>query len=51
MDAFVLPALGLLIVAFMVVLWNAWLKNEEDRALHIKDDDGDDSVPPSQGYS
>lgn len=48
MDAFVLPLLGLLIVGFMTFIWNAWLKNKDDRALTIDEENADDDFPPSQ---
>jgi hypothetical protein len=45
MDALALPTLGLLVIAFIVYVWNAWLKNEDDRALTVKEDDDDDEDP------
>lgn len=41
MDAFALPILGVVMVGFMIYIWNSWLRNKEDRAININDDDED----------
>ena len=46
MDALALPMLGILIAVFMVYVWNAWLKNPDDRAINIRDDQDLDEPPP-----
>ncbi len=46
MDALALPILGILIVVFMVYVWNAWLKNPDDRAITILDEQEVDEPPP-----
>lgn len=47
MDVLALPILGLLIVGFMIYIWKGWLKNKDDRALTIKEEDEDDDFPSS----
>jgi hypothetical protein len=43
MDAFALPTLAILVVVFMIVIWNSWLKNKEDRAINVDEDDDEAS--------
>lgn len=45
MDALALPALGIIMVGFMIYIWNSWLRNKDDRAINISEDDADDSSP------
>lgn len=46
MDALALPTLGILIVVFMVCIWNAWLRNKDDRAIATNDEQETDDFPP-----
>ncbi len=41
MDALALPTLGVLLIVFIVYIWNSWLKNKEDRAINVDEDDDD----------
>lgn len=46
MDALALPTLGVLIIVFMVYVWNSWLKNKGDRAISTNDIEETDDFPP-----
>ncbi|WP_397400062.1 hypothetical protein [Phenylobacterium sp.] len=43
MDALALPTLGVLLILFVIYIWNSWLKNKEDRAINVDEDDDDAS--------
>ena len=45
MDVLALPMLAILFVVFMIYVWNAWLKNPDDRAINIQDDQYIDEPP------
>lgn len=47
MDALALPMLGVTIVVFMIYIWNSWLRNKDDRAIVLSDED--DDPPMSEG--
>ena len=46
MDALALPILGILLIVFMVYVWNSWLKNKDDRAISTNDIEETDDFPP-----
>jgi len=46
MDAFILPALGVTILGFVIYIWVAWLRDPEGRALRISEDDEQDDSRP-----
>ena len=46
MNALVLPTLLVLIVAFYVGVWRAWLGDERNRALRLEDDDDEQPFSP-----
>ena len=48
-DAFVLPGLAILVVAFLAYIWVAWLREKNGRALNIPADDEVDDPPSSYG--
>lgn len=50
MDALALPVLGVLIVAFLIYIWIAWLSDKSKRALQINDDVEDDAAEPYDPY-
>jgi hypothetical protein len=50
MDALALPALGVLIVIFLIYIWVGWLSDKDKRALTINDDDEDDSERGQDQY-
>lgn len=50
MDALALPALGVLIVIFLIYIWIGWLSDKDKRALTIKDDDEEDDSEGAQDH-
>ena len=47
-DAVAIPGLALLVVAFLVFIWVAWLKDKDGRALTVSPDD--DADEPASKY-
>jgi hypothetical protein len=47
MDALALPALGVLIVIFLIYIWVGWLSDKDGRALTIRDEDDDEETTTS----
>ena len=46
-DAFALPALAILVAAFLGYIWIVWLSDKGGRALNVAgDDEADDSPSP-----
>jgi hypothetical protein len=50
MDALALPALGVLIVIFLIYIWVRWLSDKEGRALTIRDEDDEDDSTTSHDH-
>ena len=46
-DAIAIPGLALLVVAFLVYIWVAWLSDKNGRALTVSPDDDADDAPSS----